>query len=100
LVVTDLALYQGQLVVGQTPTFRATVLNSSAGVASGVQIKYVQDGTEFLGGHNPIPAGTSDTHDHIWQGGLTAGQHSLTFIVDPFNKIAETDESNNQKVLT
>lgn len=84
---------------GTSVTFKAFINNSDSAESGFFDIRWNADGQLFDGGHFSIPAGTTDSHDHIWQN-LTLGQHTLTFIADTNNKIPESDENNNQTTIT
>jgi len=85
--------------VGFSTTFRAYIRNNGTVESGFFNIQWIADGTNFFGGHYSIPAGTVDTHDHIWRN-LTAGRHTLTFIANFGHAIPETNYNNNQVMIT
>jgi hypothetical protein len=87
------------LCAGTSPTFRAFIGNDGSTDSGFFNIRWNADGQLFEGGHFSIPAGVTDTHDHIWQN-IPLGQYTLTFIADPDNFLPESKEKNNQVTIT
>jgi len=86
--------------VGYSTTFRAYIRNNGTVASGSFNIQWIVDGTTNLyGGHYSIPAGATDTHDHIWSN-LTAGQHTLTFIANYDHGVPETNYNNNKVTIT
>jgi lysophospholipase L1-like esterase len=92
---------------GSTPTIRAHITNNGKTDSGPFNIRWEVDGLHFDGGHNSIPAGATDSHDHVWSSGpggggapIAEGTHQVRFIADFGNIADETNESNNEAVLT
>jgi len=88
-----------QPLANSTPTFRATIRNNGSAASGNFNIRWIVDGTNVDGGHYSIPAGATDTHDHIWRN-ITSGQHTLTFIANFDRGVPESDYTNNQFTLS
>ncbi|MFN8489879.1 MAG: Calx-beta domain-containing protein [Caldilineaceae bacterium] len=85
---------------GAAKDFNAFVRNNGA-TASGVfDIQWNHDGqsVDIHTENTSISSGGSLAYRHIWTD-ITLGQHSLTFIADATNKIAESNEGNNQRTI-
>jgi CARDB len=80
------------LCAGTSPTFRVFIKNNGSTDSGFFNIRWDADGRLFDGGHFNIPAGATDTHDHIWQN-IPSGQYTLTFITDPDNFLPESRDS-------
>jgi peptidase M23-like protein/CARDB protein len=93
------SLSKPPLCAGSSPTFRAFIRNRGTSQSAFFNIRWNADGQIFDGGHFSIPAGTVDTHDHIWQN-LTVGPHTLTFIANFDHQITETNYNNNQLTIS
>lgn len=104
LDVTKIEPLVAPVCAGSSPTLRAYIRNNGSAESGFFGIRWEADGQIFDGGHFSIPAGATDTHDHIWSQGsvppISQGQHTIRFIADFGNGIAETDESNNESTLT
>ncbi len=100
LEVTGIApLDPGPICAGSSPTLRAYIVNNGTVESGFFNILWYQDSDTLTGGHFSIPAGATDTHDDIWFN-IPAGTHTLTFIADFDNTIAETNEDNNEATIT
>lgn len=92
---------------GSTPTIRASIANNGSTASGTFNIRWEVDGTIFDGSHNSVGAGATDTHGHIWSSGpgagptpITQGAHTVRFIADFGNSVPESNEANNEGVLT
>jgi PKD repeat protein len=84
---------------GSSPFFQASIRNNGLAASGPFNIRWNADGQVFIGGHDSIPPGATDTHSHSWQN-VPQGQHTLTFTADSDNFITESNENNNQKTIT
>lgn len=104
LEVTKIEPFVAPVCAGSSPTFRADIRNNGSAESGFFGIRWEADGQIFDGGHISIPAGATDTHDHIWSQGsvppIAQGVHTIRFIADFGDGIAETNESNNEITLT
>jgi lysophospholipase L1-like esterase len=92
---------------GSIPTIRAYIKNNGTQQSGNFNIRWQVDGSHFDGGHNSIPAGATDTHDHIWSSRpgagptpITEGTHTVAFTANFGNIVDETNKGNNTAVLT
>ncbi|GIH23941.1 hypothetical protein Aph01nite_22510 [Acrocarpospora phusangensis] len=101
MAVTSMSILPGEpLCAGNSPTVRAMIKNRGTVETGFFGIRWVDDaGTVFDGGHFSIPAGTADSHDHIWHD-ITAGVHSVSFTADFDDGIPEVNENNNSRTFT
>ncbi len=113
LVVTDISWSPANPAAGNAVTFSATIRNQgtgakSAGIINGVS--FMVDGTQVNWSDNNTDAiAAGDSLTVTANGGPTgaatwtavSGSHNITAWVDDVNRIAESDENNNQlsKVL-
>lgn len=107
LVVTDISWSPASPSAGNAVTFSATIKNQGTGAkAAGVinGVSFLVDGTQVSWSDNnttSIAAGASITvtanggpSGSTWA--ATTGSHTVTAWVDDVNRIAESNESNNQ----
>lgn len=95
LVITALSASQDR--PGQT-TIAATVANTGSANASNVVIRFNDDST-LIGNSGTVMTlaqGASTTLYITWNTRSINGDHVVTAIADPSNKVAESNESNNQ----
>lgn len=88
---------------GEHIAFNAQVKNNGSAASSGFAIKWYVDGVEVgYGGHDSVGAGvTLDSGNSGWDWWSAApGTHTVKFVVDADNSIAETNESNNSAEVT
>ena len=87
-----------QVSPGQSFNIVATIKNIGQDAASGYYLDVYYDSDYGRGGPDNIAAAEVQTW---YVGPLTAqaGAHTTKWVVDPDNKIAELDETNNQKEL-
>lgn len=104
LEVTKIEPLATPVCAGSSPTFAAYMRNNGSVESGFFNIRWEADGVVFDGGHFSIPAGATDSHGHIWsQRGvppISQGTHTLRFVADFGNGIAETNENNNEITLT
>ncbi len=101
LAVVELQLEDTQLSVGDKFQPIAIFRNSGEEELRDVEISFFRHlkggiSTAGFGGKVTIPAGTNQSHTMEWtptQGDI--GEYDFWFMVDPDNKIQETNESNN-----
>jgi hypothetical protein len=80
--------------VGDVVTFTAHVKNWSAASQPGVEYRWLLDGTEAGAGTiSAFAANSERTVDLTWT--WQAGNHTVSFEIDPNKKIGETTELNN-----
>lgn len=87
---------------GEVITFTAHIANKGTQASPAFAWRWLIDGAvQSFGVSNALDAGATTTVDlawpwgHLLAGERLLGQHSVQFIVDPTNQIAETYESNN-----
>lgn len=99
LAVTNVQALTQSVCAGSSPNFQADIRNNGTVESGFFNIRWNADGQFADGGHASIPADGTGGYGHIWNN-ITQGNHSLTFIVDFDNQIPETNENNNQQILT
>jgi len=99
LEATTIEIDTQPICANSSNTFTAFIRNNGLSESGFFQIRWDADGQFFYGGHNSIPANATDRHDHIWDN-LPLGQHTLNFVIDYDNLVAESDETNNQHTIT
>jgi hypothetical protein len=82
-------------------TLKATVSNIGTANA-GSFVVHFRDGQTLLGESAPLTlaAGQTATATYNWNTQGQRGSHTITAIVDPFNRVAESNEANNQFTQT
>jgi CARDB protein len=78
-------------------TITATVRNLGSAAASGVAVKFTDNGAEIGSVQTiaTIPAGGSATASVVWSTKALKGERTIAVTADPANAIAESDEANN-----
>ncbi len=99
LEVTTIEVWTEPICEGQDAEFFSFIRNNSVNASGRFDIRWDADGQFFFGGHESIPGGATDTHGRIWQN-IARGQHTLTFIADDGDQIAESNEDNNEYTLS
>src|SRR3712207_9074260 len=75
LEVTKIDPLGQSICAGSDVTLRASIRNNGSSESGFFNIRWIADnGQNFDGGHYSIPAGATDTHDHIWKN-LFTGEH-------------------------
>ncbi len=83
--------------VGETVTFSITIGNQGNALASTPRFHLFLNGESSASKTGrSVVAGSSETVDVEWI--ARPGQHKVRIVVDPFNKIIELDEDNNEAV--
>ena len=92
----DIALSSDKVVGGDRVTITATVHNDGDADATGVAVRFTDDGRE-IGSRTiaSIPAGGSAQASVTWETKGLRGTRTLTVTADPAGTIAEHDETNN-----
>ena len=87
---------------GETVTFTAHIINKGTVASGNFAFKWFIDGVEVRSGTHPsLAPGEEGTETYRWTWAHTVenerllGQHTVRFVADPDNAIAETYESNN-----
>ncbi|HMR67937.1 MAG TPA: DUF2012 domain-containing protein, partial [Anaerolineae bacterium] len=99
LAVTSIDLPASPVCAGSSPTFQANFRNNGATASSAFDIHWVADSQTFGSTQAGVGAEAATFYRYVWQN-VSAGQHRLTFVVDPLNQISESNESNNQQTIT
>src|SRR3989344_1706185 len=99
LEVIDIIVNQDPICADSTANFSALISNNGSQASGFFYILWDVDGQKLSGGHYSIPAGTTDSHGHLWEN-ILVGQHTLSFTADYYNIIHESDENNNQLTKT
>ncbi len=88
-------------VPGSPSKFRATVHNQGPEPAAAFAVRFSVDGTP-LGATKTVPALASGESVVVESDAWTAvaGTHRIVILADPHAAVAESDESNNQKIAT
>lgn len=91
------------VLVETTVDITATVMNVGADVATNVEVKLLVDGVQ-LGEVQTIDSlGAGASEDRIWPwsptGATAIGTHALKVVVNPDDKITESNRLNNNEVL-
>ena len=81
----------------QTNTLRATVLNQGTAPAGSFVVRFLDNGTQ-VGESAPLTLadGQSAVASYAWTAHITRGAHTITAVVDPYNRVPESNENNNQ----
>jgi PKD repeat protein len=99
LEVTTIQAAASPICAGSSVDFTAFIRNNGSLASGFFDIRWNADGQLFDGGDNSISPGATITHPHSWLN-IPQGQHTLTFIADFDQRIAESNENNNQYTLT
>lgn len=98
LTISDITWSPTNPPVGSSSTFTVTIKNYGDGDALGSYIYYFVDGSKIdYDSINGLSTGGSTTTSFTWI--AQAGIHSIKAVIDPENKISESDESNNEKIV-
>ncbi len=103
LLPTAISYPAAGLYAGSPVTFDSGVRNAGTEASGSFNVRWLVDGQD-VGAHGPhvsVPAGTTITGGNsafIWE--AEEGTHTLTFIVDTDNHVPESNEGNNQKIVT
>jgi hypothetical protein len=91
--------YYDYVCVGSSPAFLASFANSGTDPSGAVGVRWLLDGVPVLDEVHPgLAGGGSDVHEYAVPE-VTAGPHTVTFVVDPGGAIPELDETDNQAAL-
>jgi hypothetical protein len=108
LVVTSIGWSPANVAAGQQATFSATVKNQGTGATppgvivgvqfdvDGAEISWSDTDTQSLapGASVTLTANSGPTGSSVWT--ATSGPHTITAWVDDVNRIAESNENNNE----
>lgn len=88
---------------GEVVTFTAHIINKGTMASDSFAFQWLIDGVEVYSGTHPsLEPGEEGTETVQWEWAHTVvseclqGQHTVGFVVDPEDEIAETHESNNR----
>jgi uncharacterized repeat protein (TIGR01451 family) len=95
LIVKAITWTPQSVSVGDTVTFAVLIENAGAKISAWSSVEVLIDGIS-RGQYNVprIPPGDNATTSFSWK--TRAGEHLISAVVDPFNKIPENDETNNE----
>lgn len=100
LVVLDVVWTPESPLAGQNVTFKAQVKNAGPGNAGKFHVRFVLDG-ETLGEvkvNGLVASAMMNVTSPSWK--ATAGNHTIAAIADVYNKVKETNETNNVRSET
>lgn len=103
LQATAISYPTASLFAGSPVLFDSGVKNTGSDESGTFNVRWLIDGfpTGFYGSHASVPGGATITNGNsqfVWT--AVAGTHTLTFVVDADNQVAETNEGNNQRTVT
>jgi len=101
LIVENISWTPTSSSIGETITFLATIKNQGNGKSGGGKIHfYLDQATSHIAllTFNEIAAGSISTVSFTWN--AQKGAHSLKAIVDKDNAVIESDEKNNEKIVS
>src|SRR6185369_13800066 len=103
LTPTAIRYSAAAVVPGATVLFDSGVQNLGPGDSEDFNVRWLVDGQDVgaAGRHTGVPAGTTvltGNSAFSWQ--VLPGRHTISFVVDDDNQIAETNETNNQRTVT
>ncbi|MBI1729687.1 PKD domain-containing protein [Candidatus Acetothermia bacterium] len=98
LLVTGISFSPQNPQIGSTVNYTVTVANQGTGAASFFSVELRDSQGLSRLNLNGLAAGTSV--QLAFQRQLTTSQETLTAVVDPFNQVTESNESNNSSQIT
>ncbi|MCX9085306.1 MAG: Ig-like domain-containing protein [Candidatus Methanoperedens sp.] len=101
LIVENISWTPTSSSIGETITFLATIKNQGNGKSGGGKIQfYLDQATSHIAllNYNEIAIGSTSVVSFTWN--AQKGAHSLKAIVDKDNTIIESDETNNEKIVS
>ncbi len=99
LIVEQITWSPSAPSIGDTVTFTVTVKNQGAANADYSYISYYIDNIQMISDRvNPISINATDNQTFTWT--ATVGEHAIKAFVDFTKRVAESDETNNEKVTT
>jgi hypothetical protein len=99
---SDIAFSTEKVRGGKSVTIKATIHNVGALAASGVTVRFTDNGTQIGTDQviSGISAGGSGITQVTWSTKGLKGQHTIAVTADPADAIAEVDELNNSASRT
>ena len=99
ITIRDIVWSPANPSIGDTVTFTATIKNQGAGRTDYFYVAFYVDNTYITSvSTNPMAAGATATRDFTWTAG--AGPHTVKAVADFHRSVAESDETNNEKMVT
>ncbi|MBA7483916.1 hypothetical protein ES707_19433 [subsurface metagenome] len=99
LIVEQIAWSPSEPIIGDTVTFTVTVKNQGEGRSDYAHIAYYIDNIQITSDRvNPISTNATDNQTFTWA--AIAGEHVIKAFVDYTEVVAESDETNNEKIIT
>ncbi len=99
LIVEQITWTPASPSIGDTVMFTVTVKNQGEANVDYSDIVYYIDNIQITTGRvNPISINATDNQTFTWT--AAAGEHAIKAFVDFTKRIAESDETNNEKVTT
>jgi PKD repeat protein len=105
LLYVDVSIPDGNLAVsdehpdeGGPVTISANVTNTGNLNATDLEVSFCADGVPFASKRIWVPANGTNSTNASWT--AVTGDHRLSVVLDPENRIVETDETNNTANIT
>ncbi len=103
LQTTTIAYTAAELYAGNAVLFDSGVKNAGSAASGPFNVRWRIDGqdTGFYGQHVGVPGGATVPNGNsqfVWN--ALPGTHTIAFLVDADNHVPETNEGNNQRILT
>ena len=99
LIIEQITWDPPEPIIGDTVTFTVTVKNQGEAGSDYAYVAYEIDNNRVSSDHiNPISANTTDNQTFTWT--AVGGEHAIKALVDFTNAVAESDETNNEKIIT
>ena len=105
LLYVDVSVPDGNLTVsdehpdeGEPVTISANVTNTGNLNATDLEVSFCSDGVPFASKRIWVPANGTNATSASWT--AVTGDHRLSVVLDPENRIVETDETNNSANIT
>ena len=99
LIIEQITWTPPEPIIGDTVTFTVTVKNQGEAGSDYAHIAYYIDNIQITSDRvNPISANATDNQTFTWA--AIAGEHVIKAFVDYTKVVAESDETNNEKIIT
>lgn len=103
LTPTPIEVDTFDIFAGQLVFFDSGITNRGEEDSGSFAVRWLVDGQDIraVGGHEGVPAGETvpDGNSQLfWE--AVAGEHTISFEVDAFNTVVESNENNNRRQLT
>jgi subtilase family serine protease len=99
LIIEQITWTPPEPIIGDTVTFTVTVKNQGEAGSDYAHVAYYIDDNRVSSNYiNPISANATDNQTFTWA--AIAGEHVIKAFVDYTKVVAESDETNNEKIIT